>query len=100
MKDKIVKELIDLGVPTNSRGILYWTDILLYVYKNKGRKKINLGDLYDYLAGKYDSTYFACERVVRYTKMKIENNVRKKYKIKDDRITIGTIINIFILKIF
>lgn len=100
MKDKIVAELIDLELPLNGKGFMYWTDMLMFVYENQGKEKIKVTNLYRFLAEKYNSNYGAVERVVRLGRVSMEKRFREKYNVKYGKITVDSILKMFVLKIF
>lgn len=100
IKEKITDELIGLNIPLTGNSFVYWTELLMIVYKNGGKKHLRLSSLYEIIAKKYDSTPAAIERVIRYSKNKMEKNLVEKYNITNDKITTTTFINVFILKVF
>ncbi|MGM9881493.1 MAG: hypothetical protein ACI31S_01465 [Bacilli bacterium] len=97
-KDEIINELIDLGIKLNGDSINYWTELLFEIYKGKF-ERFSIQSFYLYLAEKYNKTWTAVERILRYGTKQMEKRIREKYNIKT-KITNETIIKLFQLKIF
>lgn len=98
IKDKIINELIDLGITMQGNGLEYWLELLLAEYNGKF-KHPNMMYRYEYLAKKYKSTTTRIERVLRHEKIIMEKRIREKYGVKT-KITNESIILLFKLKIF
>ena len=98
MKNKIVDELIDLGLPLNGIMFEYWTELLLAEYKHKF-KTANMMEKYIYLAKKNNSSIASVERGLLRGTREMEKRIREKYEIKT-KITNETIVILFKLKIF
>lgn len=98
IEEKIENELIDLALPIEGNAFLYWKELLLAIYNDKF-EVFNMHSYYLFLAEKYNKSWQAVERILRYGISKMKKNIRKKYNIKTN-ITNGTLIALFQLKIF
>lgn len=97
-KNKIINELIDLGLPMNGDYFKYWYE-LLTTDCSKGFKDKNTTTKYKYIAKRFGTTYYAAERMLRYGKKMMEKRIEEKYNISS-RITNETVIILFELMVF
>lgn len=98
---KIFNKLIELGIPINGKSITYWKYILKKIYDNRELQSEQITQLYSMTAEKFNSTYGAVERCLRYATHKMKSNIIKEYNLpKNAKITNGTIINFFVENIF
>ena len=68
MEKKIMKMLGDMRIPVTYSGFYYWRELILYVYKNykiENLPSIKMGDLYEMLAAKHNTTPIAIGRNLR-----------------------------------
>lgn len=62
------------GMKISNKGVVYLADCICQVTKNK-RKAISFRTLYADIAKKYDTTYTAVERLMRYEVKKCVNDM-------------------------
>lgn len=75
--EEIKKELLELGFSANSKGILYWIDLI-----ELGKNKTGTGivELYKEIAKTNDTSYTNVERCLRVALEPAKENIKKKYK--------------------
>lgn len=98
IKNRIMNELIDLGLEMNGEYFMYWYQLLLADY-HKSFKDKNTMTKYSYLAKKNNNNINAVERILRYGKKMMEKQIIKKYNI-NTKITNETVIVLFELMVF
>ena len=75
--NEIEKLLLKLNFNiSHNKGFEYWIESLIYT-KDKGIFKV--GDVYKYLAQKYETSWEAVERAMRICAKSAKENLKKKY---------------------
>ena len=81
-KQKIVEDLLELGIPANLKGFIYLKDILIYLINNDIKDVRLKNDIYKIIANTYNTSEYRVERDIRYS---IEiGYVRTKANINDE----------------
>lgn len=102
VEQRIADELIDLDLPLQGKPFTYWSFLLNYIFwniKHDNLQKFSLIQLYNVVADEFDTNRFAAERALREGMRKMNKRIVEKYNIRT-KITNGTVIKLFQLKVF
>lgn len=73
-KEAIQDALLEMGLMPHVKGFNYLVDAVMYIDENS---QYYIGDIYQALADKYQTSVSRAERSIRYALMCIRNNISK-----------------------
>lgn len=73
---KMAQKLIELDFVVSSKGFYYWLEAIEYSKQHPAK---GIGDVYNYIAGKYDDTYVRVEKAMRDSRRLATGKIQKEY---------------------
>lgn len=93
--DEIKNELLELGFNPNSKGIVFWVEIIQLLKEDV--KRNNVMNLYIEVAAMNNTKWTSVERALRHSILPAKEKIKEKYKY-DGRISNSAFINIIRLQ--